>query len=258
MYFVDVEHEQLDALKQGLEILERLGSESMPKLYLFGLAKSDAGLTSQVKEAVAEEHDYENLTPDKIPVGAIAIIIPISSDVLYLLTGSGMKLTDEEFVYNGGREGTQTGSFRWLRGPKPQVTINSFAHMGLADDEYGADRFLQQYGSQAPAAPASHPVQRTEPSATSAPGAAPVVEEKKSSAEKDAGAYAVMSPRVDTWFDPLLRAVDEQGRHGDKIIKERGELAFREWVQALAKKIGVPKGIRESVSKEVASEILEF
>ena len=167
MYFVDVEHEQLDALRQGLEILERLGEDALPKLYLFGLAKPDANLTSQVKEAIAEENSTDNLAPDQIQVASIAVCIRISSDVLNYLTGSGMKLTNEEFVYNGGNEGPQTGSFQWLRGVKPQVTYNSFSQMALADDEYGIDRFLQQYGSKAPAAPAAHPVSRTQPVASS-------------------------------------------------------------------------------------------
>lgn len=163
MYFVDVEHEQLDALRQGLEILERLGQDALPKLYLFGLAKPDANLTSQVKEAIAEENSTDNLSPDQIPVASIAVCIRISSDVLNYLTGSGLRLTDEEFVYNGGNEGPQTGNFKWVSGSKPQVTYNSFSQMGLADDTYGIDRFLQQYGSKAPAAPASHPVERTQP-----------------------------------------------------------------------------------------------
>jgi hypothetical protein len=152
MRFVSVTKDQLEKLREGLEIISHLNEVDAPAvtLCLYGIT-SDPKVIDAVKEALAGEADLEE-TDIKI-VGEVAVSIPLSSDIIYYLTGSGLQLKDEEVAYRkGGGNGVDTTSLMWA-GYRPRVTLASFSQLALAKDDLWTDKFLQQYGGKTPVAP---------------------------------------------------------------------------------------------------------
>jgi hypothetical protein len=154
MNFITVTAEQLNNLRESLEIIEQIqtGAE---KLYFYG-STSDTGVTDAVKEAIAGEIDEEE-TDVKLS-GAVAVCVELSSDVLHYLTGSGLKLTTEDVAYSkGGGTGINTVSLVFAQW-HPKVTSGTFDTMALAGDDMYLYNFLQRYGAKTTApATATHP-----------------------------------------------------------------------------------------------------
>jgi hypothetical protein len=158
MRFVTTTKEELAALREGLDVLSKLDdTESRTvDIYLYGVTSSQT-LIDSVKESIAGAID-EDETDIKI-AGDVAIAIPLSSDILYYLTGSGLQLKNEEVAYSkGGGNGIDMTSLVFA-GFRPKVTTALFHTMAIAREDIWLDKFLQQYGNKGAAvtAPAAHP-----------------------------------------------------------------------------------------------------
>ncbi len=151
MYFATVTAEELLKLREGLDILSKLEDtrEMLLDVYIYGIS-SDMAILDAAKEAIAAESD-ERITEENVQLSEVAIAIPLSSDIIYYLTGSGLKLNREEFAYTGeAGEGVRELGFQWAR-MKPTVIAGNFSQMALASSSSWLDRFLRQYGTKAPA-----------------------------------------------------------------------------------------------------------
>jgi len=166
MNFVTVTPEELEKLREAFTLIERVTGydEDRLQITLYGLT-SDPGVIDATKEAIADEAEVDE--GDIKISGEVAVAIELSSDVLYYLTGSGLKLQTEEVAFTkGGGSGVDTAQLAWAKW-RPTVTIRSFREMAIAKDNWSAATFLQQYGKKnapPPAAPAHPPqeVKRTE------------------------------------------------------------------------------------------------
>lgn len=170
--FVDIQQDQLLKLRDGLEILGQIwDSDESPRVYLYGIS-NDPVVLDAAREAIAEQMDDETVTEDTIQLAEVAVCIPLSGDVIYALTGSGITLEqgDDEFAYVGGKgEGIRTSGFNWAR-VKPQVAVGEFTRLALAGDSVWLDRFLQQRGTNQPAQ-IQQKVQRSAPAVAPTPQA---------------------------------------------------------------------------------------
>jgi hypothetical protein len=173
--YLAVTEEELLHLREGLVIIERLNERDSPvlQMYLYGLTNNPSILEA-VKNAVSYWAD-EEIAEQDVTVAEAAVIIPVSSDTLYYLTGSGIMLRNEEVVYSsGGGEGPKSVS---LHNQGIKVPASYFSQLALSRDDMWGDDFMKQYGSKAKAAPAPQQVKRNEPAATPP---APVPERKAS------------------------------------------------------------------------------
>jgi hypothetical protein len=180
MQFVDIRPDDLLKLRDGLDILDRIREDpdEQRNIFLYGIS-TDTVLLDAAREAVANDADDPAIMEDNITLGEIAVAIPLSGDVIYALTGSGMKLDRRgEFAYRSGEgEGVRTLSFQWSN-VKPVVTLKDFSQTALANDSVWLDRYLAQRGTNATVA-VQKEVQRATP-ATPPPGAvAPAVAPQK-------------------------------------------------------------------------------
>lgn len=178
MYYVDIKQDDLLKLRDGLEILDRIREEDTKQnVFLYGIS-NDTVILDAAREAIAENMDDPAVTEDTIQLAEVAVCIPLSGDVIYALTGSGMKLDqgDDEFAYRGGKgEGIRVVGFNWSR-VKPVVTVGDFSKMALANDSVWLDRYLAQRGTNTPAAiqkEVKREAPATVPAALPTPGAAP-------------------------------------------------------------------------------------
>jgi hypothetical protein len=152
MYYVETTAEELQKLRDGLAIIERLYRSSgvdIPKLYLYGLS-TDIDVLDAAKEAIAAYSD-EELSEEDVQLTEVALELGLSDDVLYYLLGSGVKLgRGDEFAYQGTQgEGIREIGWQWTR-RQPTVTVGSLSKMALSSDSGWGDKFLAQYGSKTP------------------------------------------------------------------------------------------------------------
>jgi hypothetical protein len=150
MNFVTVTEDDLEKLRQAMDLLDRLNEpdDRAVDLTFYGLT-SNTLIIAAVKEAIADEADIDEKEV-KIE-GEAAVAIPLSSDVLYYLTGSGLQLRTEDVAYSkGGGNGTSEISLSWS-GYRPKVTTHDFREMAIARDNWSASTFLEQYGKKHPA-----------------------------------------------------------------------------------------------------------
>jgi hypothetical protein len=146
--FLDIDEDQALKLREGLELLETLDRDAVRGLDLcfYGLS-SDPQILDAAREAIASDSEDET-TENDIQLGEVAVAIPISSDTIYALTGSGIKLKDEYFAYAGsGGEGTRRGYF-FSASYRPVVTMHSFSHVALASSDSWVDDFLEKTGGK--------------------------------------------------------------------------------------------------------------
>ncbi len=172
--YFDIDADRLSHLHDGLELLEQVDRDGMNNLDLFfyGLT-SNAQIIDAAKEAIAES---EEVAEQDVQLAEVAVAIPLGSDTVYLLIGSGMPLRREDFAYmGGGGEGVRTQSFMFAHF-KPRVTLSYFSKVALASSDAWLDDFLRKEGTNKPAQVTQN-VRRTEeatqPGAPAAPEAPP-------------------------------------------------------------------------------------
>jgi len=146
--YLDISEDQALKLREGLELLETLDRDAVTglDLCLYGLS-SDPQILDAAREAIASDSEDEIAEQD-VQIGEVAVAIPISSDTIYALTGSGIRLKDEYFAYAGsGGEGTRRGYF-FSASYRPTVTMHSFSHVALASSDSWVDDFLEKVGGK--------------------------------------------------------------------------------------------------------------
>lgn len=197
MDFVTITADDLNKLREALEIISRLDNhgERAITLTLYGLT-SDPQVIAAVKDAVAQDAEIQE--EDVKIAGEVAVAIEMSGDILYYLTGSGLKLDTEEVAFTkGGGNGIDTIQMTWSS-VKAKVNVSSFSTMAISRDSWDANTFLRQYGNkaQAPAAtPAAPPSTDTDPVRR-------YQEDKKN--EKPAAPGSPDIPKVTSSVDPRL------------------------------------------------------
>lgn len=147
-YYLEIDEDKALKLREGLELLETLDRDAIKEfdLCLYGLT-NDPSVLDAAREAIASDSEDE-ITENDVQLGEVAVAIPINSDAIWALTGSGIKLRKESFVYPGGEgEGPRSGYF-FSAQYHPTVTMHSFSHMALASSDSYIDRFLQQVGGK--------------------------------------------------------------------------------------------------------------
>lgn len=147
--YIEVDARRLEALHDGLDLLEAVDRDTIHgmELCIYGLTQ-DPSILDAAKESIAEENEIQE---GDVELSEVAIAIPISADLLHKITGSGMKLTREEFAYMGsGGEGGRSLSFAFAH-YKPNVAASSFTQMAIASSTSWLDQFLTQYGNKQPA-----------------------------------------------------------------------------------------------------------
>ena len=185
MNYVTVTAEELDHLRAGLQILESLNDydDDRNTIYFYGLTTNSV-LLDTVKEAVSYWAN-EEIAEQDVKVDQAVFIFPLSADILYYLTGSGVKMTSGEAVYSGGSEGPQEVSLKKSNMGGYKATVGQFATMALSKDEFNGHDFLLKYGTTAQQAQPQE-VKRTEPAQeqtqkpVAAPAAAPAPAKKSS------------------------------------------------------------------------------
>jgi hypothetical protein len=172
--YLEVNAERLSNLHDGLELLEMVDREAVRNidLHIYGITNNPQ-IIDAAKEAIAES---EELAEEDVQLSEVAVAIPLSADMIYYLTGSGMILRDGEFAYLGsGGEGVRSMSFAFAH-YKPRVTLNYFTSLAVASSDAWLDDFLRKEGSGKPAQVTQN-VRRTEeatqPGAPAAPPAPP-------------------------------------------------------------------------------------
>ena len=147
--YVEMDEARLVDLHDGLETLEMLDREAIHDLdlYLYGLTSS-AAIVDAAKEAIADEAEINEAD---VQLSEVAVAIPISADVIYALSGSGLRMRKESFAYTGvAGEGIRTSMFAFSS-YKPTAAFTDFSTMALALSDSWLDDFLKQYGNKQPA-----------------------------------------------------------------------------------------------------------
>jgi len=157
--YVHIDAERLSKLHEGLELLEQVDRDAMRTLDLFfyGLT-NNTQIVDAAKEAIADSNE---VAEEDVQLSEVAVAIPLGSDVIYYLDGSGLILRREDFAYMGtGGEGIRTQSFAFSH-YKPKVTLSYFSKVALASSDAWLDDFLRKEGS-GQAAQVKQNVHRTE------------------------------------------------------------------------------------------------
>src|SRR5271168_4730870 len=168
--YVEINAERLSHLHEGLELLEQVDRDAMRTLdlFLYGLTNNPQILDA-AKEAIAEDAE---IAEEDVQLSEVAVAIPVGSDIIYYLDGSGLILRKEDFAYMGsGGEGVRTMSFAFSH-YKPRVTLSYFNKMALASSDAWLDEFLRKEGSGATATVTQN-VRRTEEATQPGTPAAP-------------------------------------------------------------------------------------
>jgi hypothetical protein len=163
MRFVTVTAEELGHLREGLQIIESLNEyDNRVEIYFYGLTDNPT-LLETVKAAVSDEVDGEIDQAD-VNVTEAVFVFPLSADILYYLTGSGLTVREGDAIYSsGGGEGPRSVNLEGVgRHGSTQATAGEFKTMALSRDEFSGDDFLMQYGNKAQQAQ-PQAVERTEP-----------------------------------------------------------------------------------------------
>src|SRR5271157_1546632 len=172
--YIEVDAESLSKLHAGLTLLEQVDRDAMRTLdlFLYGLTNNPE-IVDAAKEAIAEDAEVEE---SDVQLTEVAVAIPMGSDIIYYLDGSGLILRREDFAYMGtGGEGVRQLSFAFAH-YKPRVTLSYFTKLALASSDAWLDDFLRKEGS-GQAAQVTQNVHRTEeatqPGTPAAPAAPP-------------------------------------------------------------------------------------
>ena len=132
MYYINVSSEQIEDLRPAIDLLVQLWGEDLDKgaLYLYGMVDGNSPIVPSM-EASAEANN--------ITYGVVAI--PVNSDSLYFLTGSGYSLKHEAFVYVSNGE-IRSGNFGDAQ-TESVVTLSSFTKLAISSSNTFLDRFLK-------------------------------------------------------------------------------------------------------------------
>lgn len=157
--YVEIDEKALVGLHDAIDLLSSVAPDALEDMALcvYGIT-NNPGILDAAKEAIA---DSEEVQESDVQLSEVAVAIPITSKGIYRLTGSGLKLENEEFVFMGtGGEGIRSLSFTFAS-YKPTVTFSYFSKAAIASSESWLDDFLKKHGS-GQAAQVTPAVHRTE------------------------------------------------------------------------------------------------
>lgn len=148
--YIEITPDKLMNLHDALEMLEMLNREAIRELDIcvYGITDNPS-IIDAAKEAIADAAEFE-IREEDVKLTEVAVAIPLSSDILYKLSGSGIRLKNEEFVYTGENEGPRRLSFTFADF-KPTVALNQFSQIAIASSDSYLPDFMGQYGNKQPA-----------------------------------------------------------------------------------------------------------
>lgn len=150
MRYLEVSKEELQNIRPALALLERVHHEMDSEIAdytIYGIVTKPLVLTAaQETEEYWADMDEEESAPQ---FREIALSIPMSSDNLYYLTGSGLYLHDITFAFFGGEdEGVRTRRFEANAAHGVKIHLDDFNHLALADGDVWLDSYLQNHGNK--------------------------------------------------------------------------------------------------------------
>lgn len=161
MQYELVTHDDLEGLRQALNLLERVIERAPIKLYFYGLS-NHTGVLAKANDALEEEAEVGEDEPAKpsTQVSQVAVCIQLSGDTIHYLIGSGLILRRESFAYIGGGDGVRTSDLGYSH-KQTRVTDEDFTEMALSESDNWLDDFLEKHGKKG--AGTTEPVSRSEP-----------------------------------------------------------------------------------------------
>lgn len=149
-YFATTEQD-LEAARPGLALMEKLTNNLPIDVYLYGItSKADVlYLAHETLVDYIEDEDEAEATRNSAPDFngiEIAVAIQLGDDPLQYLSGSGWKLTAEEFAYRAGSDDVRTQWFPASGNAK--ITFGDFTAMAVADSDTWLDEFLKEHGTK--------------------------------------------------------------------------------------------------------------
>jgi hypothetical protein len=146
-HYVNVTESQLISFRDSLSLIDHLDPDKSQtlELFLYGIVSS-VGVVDAAKEAIAQT-SKQQITETQVQLSQVAVAVPLSSDTLYYLTGSGLKLHREDFVYVSGNDGPRQGSFSFSH-YKPTLSIRDMQGLVLADSNAWLSQFIRQAGTK--------------------------------------------------------------------------------------------------------------
>ena len=132
MYYINVSAQQVEDLRPAVDLFVQLWGEDLDKgaIYLYGMIDGNSPIIPTMEASTGIKN---------IAFGVVAI--PINSDTLYFLTGSGYSLKHEDFVYVDNSE-IRSGAFTESQS-ETVVTLASFAKLAISSSNTFMDRFLK-------------------------------------------------------------------------------------------------------------------
>jgi hypothetical protein len=158
MRYVEVSKEEIQNLRPAIQLLERVNhasSSTMADYTIYGLTTNPEILQAAAESVYVDEAEGE--TPPQF--SEVAVAIPVSSDFLYYLTGSGLKVNGLDFAYPGMTQGEGIRTDKFSDAINPRVILDNFAHIAIADGDVWLDDFFNQHVQ---AQPQHHEVERDE------------------------------------------------------------------------------------------------
>ena len=150
MRFVEVSREELQNLRPAISLLERVNHASSSagiEYTIYGVCIKPSVLEAAEESVFYWNNEGEEDEEVKYKFAEISIAIPISSDFLYYLTGSGLKLAGLTFAYFTKEEGDRVDEFR--KEARERITLDDFHHLAIADGDSWLGDFLQKHVSTA-------------------------------------------------------------------------------------------------------------
>lgn len=132
MYYINVSAQQVEDLRPAVDLFVQLWGEDLDKgaIYLYGMVDESSPIIPSMEASAGTKN---------ISYGVVAI--PVNSDTLYFLTGSGYSMKHEDFVYVDNSE-TRTANFADSQS-ETVVTLSSFTKLAISSSNTFMDRFLK-------------------------------------------------------------------------------------------------------------------
>ena len=139
--YIEVTEHQVSDLQVGLEMINKVVEGADMELFIYGLTTSKMALLA-ASEALEGYDDAEHIEPL-----AIVVSIALTDTSLSKLLGSGLKLHEEAFVYNGDLgEGGREAAFTFAK-HKPLIAISDFSKIAISGTDVWADEFLAKHNA---------------------------------------------------------------------------------------------------------------
>ena len=193
------------------------------------MIQNEPALLTSLEDAVAEENDLST----SIKIDTAAVVIPVSSDTLYYLTGSGLILKDETFAYISDRE-IRTSSLSWSS-QEPRATLTSFYKIALSANDFHSEDFLKWEGVNA-LEPVGEKADRTETATAPEEPQLGGISEGGGAKGKESSYQTEVEPNIISRDNLEDLSSEELFELRDGLIDEQGDIIFKDsefvWFEA--------------------------